>query len=63
MTWQDDLQFYSMHFMPYVHLPPDQQQYESLWVDFSNKHYDPQKGYELYQRILPGNGAGRSAWL
>jgi alkanesulfonate monooxygenase SsuD/methylene tetrahydromethanopterin reductase-like flavin-dependent oxidoreductase (luciferase family) len=52
MTWQDDLQFYSMHFMPYVHLPPDQQQYDSLWVDFSNKHYDPQKGYELYQRYF-----------
>ena len=34
MRWQDDLQFYSMHFMPYVHLPPDQEKYDSLWVDF-----------------------------
>jgi alkanesulfonate monooxygenase SsuD/methylene tetrahydromethanopterin reductase-like flavin-dependent oxidoreductase (luciferase family) len=52
MRWQDDLQFYSMHFMPYVHLPPDQEKYDSLWVDFSNKHYDPKKGYELYQRYF-----------
>ena len=52
MRWQDDLQFYSMHFMPYVHLPPDQETYDSLWVDFSNKHYDPKKGHELYQRYF-----------
>src|SRR6266478_7866091 len=52
MRWQDDLQFYSMHFMPYVHLPPDQEKYDSLWVDYSNKHYDPEKGHELYQRYF-----------
>jgi len=52
MRWQDDLQFYSMHFMPYVPLPPDQEKYDSLWVDFSNKHYDPEKGHELYQRYF-----------
>ena len=52
MRWQDDLQFYSMHFMPYVHLPPDQDTYDSLWVDFSNRHYDPKKGHELYQRYF-----------
>ena len=52
MRWQDDLQFYSMHFMPYVHLPPDQEKHDSLWVDFSNKHYDPEKGHELYQRYF-----------
>jgi alkanesulfonate monooxygenase SsuD/methylene tetrahydromethanopterin reductase-like flavin-dependent oxidoreductase (luciferase family) len=52
MRWQDDLQFYSMHFMPYVHLPPDQEKYDSLWVDYSNKHYDPEKGHALYQRYF-----------
>jgi len=50
--WQDDLQFYAMHFMPYVHLPPDHKKYDSLWVDFSNKFYDPEKGHALYQRYL-----------
>jgi alkanesulfonate monooxygenase SsuD/methylene tetrahydromethanopterin reductase-like flavin-dependent oxidoreductase (luciferase family) len=50
--WQDDLQFYSMHFMPYPHLPPDHKKYDSLWVDFSNKFYDPQKGHDLYQRYI-----------
>src|SRR6266576_1610988 len=52
MRWQDDLQFYSMHFMPYVHLPADQEKYDSLWVDFSNTHYDPKKAHELYQRYF-----------
>jgi alkanesulfonate monooxygenase SsuD/methylene tetrahydromethanopterin reductase-like flavin-dependent oxidoreductase (luciferase family) len=50
--WLDDLQFYTMHFMPYVHLPPDHKKYESLWVDFSNRFFDPQKGHELYQRYM-----------
>jgi alkanesulfonate monooxygenase SsuD/methylene tetrahydromethanopterin reductase-like flavin-dependent oxidoreductase (luciferase family) len=50
--WQDDLQFYWMHFMPYVHLPPDHAKYDSLWVDFPNKFYDPQKGHALYNRYI-----------
>ncbi|HEX4051596.1 MAG TPA: LLM class flavin-dependent oxidoreductase [Steroidobacteraceae bacterium] len=50
--WLDDLQFYTMHFMPYVHLPPDHKKYDSLWVDFSNRFFDPQKGHELYQRYM-----------
>jgi alkanesulfonate monooxygenase SsuD/methylene tetrahydromethanopterin reductase-like flavin-dependent oxidoreductase (luciferase family) len=50
--WQDDLQFYTMHFMPYVHLPEDHKKYDSLWVDFSNKFFDPEKGHELYQRYM-----------
>ena len=51
-SWQDDLQFYSMHFMPYIHLPEDQKKYDSLWVDFPNKFFDPKKGHELYQRYM-----------
>lgn len=50
--WQDDLQFYTMHFMPYVYLPPDQKNFDSLWVDFSNKYFDPEKGHALYQRYI-----------
>ena len=52
IRWQDDLQFYCMHFMPYVHLPEDHAKYDSVWVDFSNKHYDPKKGHELYKRYI-----------
>ena len=52
LNWKDDLQFYCMHFMPYVHLPDDQAKYDSLWVDFPNKFYDPEKGHELYNRYI-----------
>jgi alkanesulfonate monooxygenase SsuD/methylene tetrahydromethanopterin reductase-like flavin-dependent oxidoreductase (luciferase family) len=44
--------FNVMHFMPYVHLPENHKEFKSTWVDFSNKYYDPEKGYELYQRYL-----------
>jgi alkanesulfonate monooxygenase SsuD/methylene tetrahydromethanopterin reductase-like flavin-dependent oxidoreductase (luciferase family) len=50
--WQDDLQFYFMHFMPYTHLPPDHKKYDSLWVDFSNKHFDADKAHALYGRYF-----------
>ncbi len=50
--WQDDLQFYAMHFMPYTYLPPDHKKYASVWVDFSNKFYDPEKGHALYHRYI-----------
>jgi alkanesulfonate monooxygenase SsuD/methylene tetrahydromethanopterin reductase-like flavin-dependent oxidoreductase (luciferase family) len=46
------VRFDFMHFMPYVHLPENHQDYKSLWVDFPNKYYDPKRGYELYQRYL-----------
>lgn len=44
--------FNFMHFMHYVHLPENHKDYKSLWVDFSNRHYDPHKGYTLYQRYI-----------
>jgi hypothetical protein len=53
MAWQDDLQFYSMHFMPYVHLPADQDTYDSLWVDFSNAHYDPNNRTAQWRASYP----------
>jgi len=47
-----NIRFDFMHFMPYTHLPPNQKEFQSLWVDFPNKYFDPEKGYELYQRYL-----------
>lgn len=46
------LRFNVMHFMPYIHLPENHKDYKSLWVDFSNKNYDPEKGHELYNRYI-----------
>ena len=52
MRWQDDLQFYCMHFMPYD--DPRQgtkdDDPDSFWVDYSNSHFDPHYAHELYQR-------------
>jgi len=44
--------FNFMHFMPYVHLPPNHKEYKSLWVNFPNKYYDPEKAHALYQQYL-----------
>ncbi len=41
-----------IHFMHYVHLPENQKEFPSLWVDFPNKYFNPEKGYSLYQRYL-----------
>ena len=46
------LRFNVMHFMPYVHLPENHKDFKSTWVNFSNKYYDPEKGFELYQRYF-----------
>jgi alkanesulfonate monooxygenase SsuD/methylene tetrahydromethanopterin reductase-like flavin-dependent oxidoreductase (luciferase family) len=46
------VQFYFMHFMPYVHLPEDHRKYDSMWVDFPNSFYDAEKGHRLYERYL-----------
>ncbi len=55
MSVLEDLKFYFFHFMPYVYLPPDyedHEKYPSMWVDFSNRFYDPRKGNELYRRYI-----------
>jgi alkanesulfonate monooxygenase SsuD/methylene tetrahydromethanopterin reductase-like flavin-dependent oxidoreductase (luciferase family) len=49
---QSEARFNFMHFMHYTHLPEDHKQYKSLWVDFPNKFYNPQKAHALYQRYL-----------
>jgi len=46
------IRFNAMHFMPYVHLPENHKEYNSLWVSFPNKHYDPEKGHDLYNRYI-----------
>ena len=46
------LRFTMMHFMPYVHLPENHKDFKTTWVSFPNKFYDPEKGYELYQRYF-----------
>jgi alkanesulfonate monooxygenase SsuD/methylene tetrahydromethanopterin reductase-like flavin-dependent oxidoreductase (luciferase family) len=33
-------------------LPENHKEFASTWVNFSNKHYDPEKGHELYERYL-----------
>src|ERR1700728_789931 len=47
-----NVRFNFMHFMPYVHLPENQKQFPSLWVDFHNRYYDPEQGHELYGRYI-----------
>ena len=47
-----NVRFNFMHFMPYVHLPENQKQFPSLWVDFPNRYYDPEQGHELYGRYI-----------
>jgi hypothetical protein len=39
-----DVRFDFIHFMHYTHLPEDHKKYASLWVDFPNKHFDPERG-------------------
>src|SRR2546430_579725 len=46
------MRFYMFHLMPWPHLPPDFDRYESAWVTFPNKFYDPEIGHCLYNRYL-----------
>jgi len=46
------VRFNFMHFLPYVHLPENHKEFRSLWVNFSNRHYDPERGHALYERYL-----------
>jgi alkanesulfonate monooxygenase SsuD/methylene tetrahydromethanopterin reductase-like flavin-dependent oxidoreductase (luciferase family) len=47
-----EARFNFMHFLPYVYLPENHKEFRSLWVNFSNKYYDPERGHGLYQRYL-----------
>ena len=47
------MKFFNFHLMPYRHADLDAiEQNGSAWVTYSNKHYDPQKGAELYHEYL-----------
>ncbi|MBI3782173.1 MAG: LLM class flavin-dependent oxidoreductase [Deltaproteobacteria bacterium] len=47
------MEFYYFHLMPWPHLPDDfDRQHPSSWVTFSNRHYDPQRGHDLYNEYL-----------
>jgi hypothetical protein len=46
----DDIEFYLFNHHHYIDIPADQQRYESTWVNFPNRLFDPERGHELYQR-------------
>ena len=47
------MKFFNFHLMPYRHADLDAiEQNGSAWVTYSNKHYDPRKGAELYHEYL-----------
>ena len=49
------MQFFNFHLMPWPHVPDDfddRSKYPSAWVTFSNEHYDPDRGQDLYNRYL-----------
>jgi alkanesulfonate monooxygenase SsuD/methylene tetrahydromethanopterin reductase-like flavin-dependent oxidoreductase (luciferase family) len=46
------LKFYFMTFMPYADLPPDHEKHDSMWVDFSNRHFDAATARAFYERYL-----------
>ncbi len=47
------MEFYFFHLMPWPYLPSDFATTEpSAWVTFSNSHYDPVVGHDLYNRYL-----------
>ncbi|WP_424135515.1 LLM class flavin-dependent oxidoreductase [Roseomonas chloroacetimidivorans] len=47
------MKIFNFHLMPYADVDLDAiDRHGSAWVDFSNSHYDPKKGAELYNRYL-----------
>src|SRR5262245_49318769 len=47
------MKFFNFHLMPYRHADLDAiERNGSAWVTFSNRHYDPEKGAELYHEYL-----------
>jgi len=47
------VKFFNFHLMPYADVDLDAiDRSRSAWVTFSNEHYDPQKGADLYHRYL-----------
>ena len=49
----DAMKIFNFHLMPYRHADLDAiEKNGSAWVTFSNSHYDPEKGAELYHEYL-----------
>jgi alkanesulfonate monooxygenase SsuD/methylene tetrahydromethanopterin reductase-like flavin-dependent oxidoreductase (luciferase family) len=47
------MKIFNFHLMPYVHADLDAiERNGTAWITFSNAHYDPGKGAELYHRFL-----------
>ncbi len=47
------MKIFNFHLMPYVHADLDAiEKNGTAWITFSNAHYDPGKGAELYHRFL-----------
>ncbi len=47
------MKIFNFHLMPYVHADLDAiEKNGTAWITFSNSHYDPGKGAELYHRFL-----------
>ena len=47
------MKIFNFHLMPYAHADLDAiERNGSAWVTFSNRHYDPEKGAELYHDYL-----------
>jgi alkanesulfonate monooxygenase SsuD/methylene tetrahydromethanopterin reductase-like flavin-dependent oxidoreductase (luciferase family) len=47
------MKIFNFHLMPYVHADLDAiERNGTAWITFSNAHYDPVKGAELYHRFL-----------
>ena len=47
------MKFVAFHLMPWPYLPENFADVEdSAWVTYSNQHYDPERGHELYERYL-----------
>ena len=47
------MKFFNFHLMPYRHADLEAiGRNGSAWVTFSNRHYDPHKGAELYHDYL-----------
>ena len=47
------MKFFNFHLMPYRHADLDAIETNgSAWVTYSNRHYDPKKGADLYHEYL-----------
>ncbi|MCX2934322.1 LLM class flavin-dependent oxidoreductase [Mycobacterium sp. CVI_P3] len=47
------MKFYAFHFMPYPHLEDGfKDKYQSDWVSYPNRNYDPVRGHELYNTYI-----------